>query len=66
MRLKRIAAVVFLGLCAAGQNRLVRQNVRGVHIGVAAGSEYATEAGMRLSYQGGNAVDVGVAAMYAA
>jgi len=33
---------------------------------VAAGSEYATEAGMRMYYQGGNAVDAGVAAMFAA
>jgi gamma-glutamyltranspeptidase/glutathione hydrolase len=47
-------------------DRPVRQAVRGVHIAVAAGSEYATEAGMREYYKGGNAVDVGVAAMFAA
>jgi gamma-glutamyltranspeptidase/glutathione hydrolase len=47
-------------------DRPVRQAVRGVHIAVAAGSEYATEAGMREYYRGGNAVDVGVAAMFAA
>ena len=41
--------------------RPVRQAVRGVHGAVAAGSEYATEAGMRTYYRGGNAVDVGVA-----
>jgi gamma-glutamyltranspeptidase / glutathione hydrolase len=46
--------------------RPVRQAVRGVHGAVAAGSEYATEAGMRTYYRGGNAVDVGVAAMFAA
>src|SRR5579862_6367816 len=40
----------------------VRQAVRGVHGAVAAGSEYATEAGMRMYYKGGNAVDVGVTA----
>src|ERR1700733_6639433 len=46
--------------------RPVRQAVRGVHGAVAAGSEYATEAGMRTYYRGGNAVDVGVATMFAA
>jgi len=46
--------------------QLMRQPVRGVHGAVAAGSEYATEAGMRTYYRGGNAVDVGVAAMFAA
>jgi gamma-glutamyltranspeptidase/glutathione hydrolase len=48
------------------RERPVRQAVRGVHGAVAAGSEYATEAGMRTYYRGGNAVDVGVAAMFAA
>ncbi len=46
--------------------RPLRQPVRGVHGAVAAGSEYATEAGMRMYYQGGNAVDAGVATMFAA
>ena len=46
--------------------RPLRQPVRGVHGAVAAGSEYATEAGMRIYYKGGNAVDVGVASMFAA
>jgi gamma-glutamyltranspeptidase/glutathione hydrolase len=57
------------GWCSAQTrqyDRPVRQAVRGLHIGVAAGSEYATEAGMRTFYKGGNAVDVGVAAMFAA
>jgi gamma-glutamyltranspeptidase/glutathione hydrolase len=44
----------------------MRQAVRGVHGAVAAGSEYATEAGMRIFYKGGNAVDAGVSAMFAA
>jgi gamma-glutamyltranspeptidase / glutathione hydrolase len=47
-------------------DRAVRQAVRGTHGAVAAGSEYATEAGMREFYRGGNAVDVGVATMFAA
>jgi len=45
--------------------RPLRQPVRGVHGAVAAGSEWATEAGMRIYYKGGNAVDVGVATMFA-
>ena len=44
----------------------MRQAVRGTHGAVAAGSEYATEAGMRTFYRGGNAVDAGVASMFAA
>lgn len=44
----------------------IRQAVRGAHGAVAAGSDYATEAGMKLFNQGGNAVDAGVATMYAA
>lgn len=43
----------------------LRLPVRGVHGAVAAGSEWATEAGMRTYYRGGNAVDVGVATMFA-
>jgi gamma-glutamyltranspeptidase / glutathione hydrolase len=39
---------------------------RGTRGGVAAGSEYAAEAGMRMYYHGGNAVDAGVATMFAA
>ena len=48
-----------------GSERPLRQPVRGVHGAVAAGSEWATEAGMRTYYRGGNAVDVGVASMFA-
>jgi gamma-glutamyltranspeptidase/glutathione hydrolase len=48
------------------QDRPLRQPVRGVHGAVAAGSDYATEAGMRIYYQGGNAVDAGVGSMLAA
>ena len=47
-------------------DRPVRQPVRGVHGAVAAGSEWATEAGMRSYYKGGNAVDAGVSMMFAA
>src|SRR6266852_3018384 len=39
---------------------------RGTRGGVACGSEYAAEAGMRIYFHGGNAVDAGVATMFAA
>ena len=64
-----LATTLCAGLCA-GQYRRddhpLRQAVRGTHGAVAAGSEYATEAGMRMYYHGGNAVDAGVATMFAA
>ncbi len=69
MRNSLFAVIALAGLCAAQQMRMehpVRQAVRGVHGAVAAGSEYATEAGMRAYYHGGNAVDAGVTAMFAA
>jgi gamma-glutamyltranspeptidase / glutathione hydrolase len=50
----------------APSTRPVRITSRGTHGAVAAGTEYATEAGMRLYVQGGNAVDAGIATMLAA
>ena len=47
-------------------NRPVRLPSRGTHGAVAAGSEWATEAGMRMYFHGGNAVDAGIATMLAA
>ncbi len=47
-------------------SRPVKLASRGTHGAVAAGTEYATEAGMRLFYAGGNAVDAGIATMLAA
>ena len=44
----------------------MRHAARGLRGAVAAGSEPAAEAGLRLYHQGGNAVDAGVAAMLAA
>src|ERR1700690_3249608 len=66
-----LTLAVSLSSWSAGQSRReperpMRQPVRGVHGAVAAGSEYATEAGMRIYYQGGNAVDAGVTSMFAA
>src|SRR5579883_3250345 len=46
--------------------RPIRLASRGTHGAVAAGSEYATEAGMRMFFAGGNAVDAGIASMLAA
>ena len=46
--------------------RPLRQPIRGTHGAIAAGSEWATDAGMRAYYKGGNAVDAGVSSMLAA
>src|SRR6202140_672385 len=69
--LKNVLVVITLAsLCTAQQvrptERPVRQAVRGEHGAVAGGSEFATEAGMRMYYKGGNAVDAGVATTFAA
>ena len=65
-----LIAVSFLIITGNAQNRRpdppLRQPVRGTHGAVAAGSDWATNAGMRLYDQGGTAVDAGVAAMFAA
>src|SRR5437879_5384647 len=45
--------------------RPARHAIRGTRGAVATGSEAAAEAGMRIYYKGGNAVDAGVAAMFA-
>jgi gamma-glutamyltranspeptidase/glutathione hydrolase len=59
-----------VSLCAFAQRkdfeRPARQAVRGTHGAVATGSEFASEAGMRMFHEGGNAVDAGVAAIFAA
>lgn len=46
--------------------RLTRYSARGVRYAVAAGSDYATGAGARMLDAGGNAVDAGVASIFAA
>ena len=64
-----LLAGVLLTVCS-GQRRslepLLRSPSRGTRGAVAAGSEYATEAGMRMFVSGGNAVDAGVATTLAA
>jgi gamma-glutamyltranspeptidase/glutathione hydrolase len=73
--MRKIALIVSLGAlvsaCIAQTARrqaepTIRQPVRGTQAAIAAGSDYATEAGMQLIEKGGNAVDVGVATMFAA
>jgi gamma-glutamyltranspeptidase/glutathione hydrolase len=75
MPVRRLSNSLFLFLlgCAAvvwaqraSYERPVRANTRGTRAAVAAGSDYATDSGMRMYYKGGNAVDAGVAAMFAA
>src|SRR3954453_1377978 len=70
----KLRSVMLLGalaasLCAQGQRRqepAVRLPARGTRGAVAGGTEYSTEAGMRMYTHRGNAVDAGVATMYAA
>jgi gamma-glutamyltranspeptidase / glutathione hydrolase len=70
MHLKTISGWLCLALLAGAQTRgperAVRQAARGTRGAVAAGTDAATEAGMRMYHRGGNAVDAGVAAMLAA
>ncbi len=65
MQSKLLIALTLASFCSGqsqrGFERPVREAVRGTHGAVAAGSEFATEAGMRIYYKGGNAVDAGIA-----
>ncbi len=67
------ATVLLLGLTGlvvaqrrGEPDRVLKNPSRGTRGAVAAGSEYAVEAGMRTYHKGGNAVDAGVATMFAA
>src|ERR1700685_1962571 len=72
MRFTLVLAVAALMAVGTGiaQRRppepLVRQPVRGTRGAIAAGSDYAAGAGMRMLVAGGNAVDAGVASIFAA
>lgn len=68
---RRIAALVICASAVAVAQRREMERpakyvVRGTRGAVAGGTETATEAGMRLFHAGGNAVDAGVATMFAA
>ena len=60
------AFLVSLGIAQRNAEHPVRFPSRGTRAAISAGSDYATDAGMRAYYAGGNAVDAGVAAMFAA
>src|SRR5438874_10009376 len=70
----KLRSAMLLAVCAAmvwaqpqrRQEPAVRLPARGTRGAVAGGTEYATEAGMRMYTHGGNAVDAGVATMLAA
>jgi gamma-glutamyltranspeptidase/glutathione hydrolase len=70
MRLRFAAFLLALVAVAWPQrgpsSRPIRMPSRGTRGAIAAGTEYATEAGMRMYYSGGNAVDAGIAGMFAA
>jgi gamma-glutamyltranspeptidase/glutathione hydrolase len=57
---------VSLMLAQRQQEHPAQFSQRGTHGAIAAGSGYATDAGMRMYYAGGNAVDAGVASIFAA
>src|SRR5436190_20358529 len=62
-------AVALLTATTFGQRKdydpPARHAIRGTRGAVATGSDPAAEAGMRMYYKGGNAVDAGVSAMFA-
>lgn len=78
MHLMRLNAALFVASAAAlavfttalAQQKTLEHpaqfSQRGLRGAVATGSGYATEAGMRMYYAGGNAVDAGVASIFAA
>src|SRR5262245_23311019 len=63
-----IAAVLCLAATSFAQRkefeRPARHAIRGTRGAVATGSDAAAEAGMRMYFKGGNAVDAGIAAMF--
>jgi len=69
MRLKLALFLLVIAAALFAQQRReppAQYPARGTHGAVAAGSGYATDAGMRMYYAGGNAVDAGVATIFAA
>ncbi|BDC51857.1 gamma-glutamyltranspeptidase [Bryobacterales bacterium F-183] len=70
MRLRAAILLVCFTTFCSGQRKPVempaKHSARGTRGAIGAGTEFAAEAGMRLFHQGGNAVDAGVATMFAA
>jgi gamma-glutamyltranspeptidase/glutathione hydrolase len=70
MKARFALTVMFVAALAASaqskrEERIQKFPARGTHGAVAGGSEFSVEAGMRIYYQRGNAVDAGVATMFA-
>ena len=68
---RAVLAAIFILVPAWAQSqqppaRPVRLPSRGTRGAIAGGTEYATEAGMRMFVAGGNAVDAGIATLFAA
>src|ERR1700748_2139391 len=64
-----VLGLATFGVIFAQQHQAERPaqfSARGLHGAIAAGSGYATEAAMRMYCTGGNAVDAGVASIFAA
>src|SRR5271157_2539519 len=68
MKLKVTVLMVLAAVCGWSQApvRPIKFAARGTRGAVTGGSENSTEAGMRMYYSGGNAVDAGIATMLAA
>ncbi len=70
MKFKGVALLLCFAFACAAQRkemeRPARHAARGTRGAIAAGTDYAAEAGMGIFHKGGNAVDAGVAAMFAA
>lgn len=68
MKFRIVTALLIAAALLAQQKtaeRPIRRSVRGTRGAVTGGTDYATEAGMRMFHGGGNAVDAGVAATFA-
>ena len=61
-----LAAIAGLGTAAAAGAAPLRPEFRGRHAVIAAGRSYTADAGVRMIAAGGNAIDAGVAAIFAA
>lgn len=70
MRLKTGVLLFCLAVACLGQRKQFEQQarypMRGTHGAVAGGTNLAVDAGMRMLHAGGNAVDAGVATLFAA
>jgi gamma-glutamyltranspeptidase/glutathione hydrolase len=69
MRSRLAILLVCVTTFCSGQRKpaemAAKHSARGTRGAVAGGAEFSTEAGMRVFHQGGNAVDAGVATMFA-